>query len=176
MAKLTKSLDDVAMGALRDVGYDLEPLVDREIRGTSKDGLAEEILSALEELWEMDETAYLELTEKYSALLSAGFEADVPESGEPESGEPESGDGDKDDPEAGDGEETPEDGESLAEEPALPYAIQVREHAVDYRYRYGDILINPSRELVDSMVHAKLSEKGVRKLQARGSRCFNLGE
>jgi hypothetical protein len=166
-------LEDLKMDELRAIGYDLEALLSKEIKGSRKKDLLAEVKLALAELTADDRATLLE----GHGVVNLD---DAPEAPEPTENDPT--------------ELADEGGENLSGEPTdelepgevdaevyekaeadgmikeLPYAIQIREHASGWGSTYGDIIVNPSEELVESTTHAVLSEDGVKRLAARGSR------
>lgn len=173
-----KTLNDLEMKELRELAYDLEALTETELKANKKKDLLALVEDALAKVDEGDRASTLlaygigtaELNADEPATLDqpgdivdpAAYEAAL-ESGELAKLPDESAKAPAPAPFAPyvEPEETPR---------VLPYAIQIREHKLGGSYQYGEIVIEPTAELVDSHVHAKLSEEGVRKLQARGTR------
>jgi len=159
-------LSGMEMDELRALGWDLEPLLDREVRGRSRKDLETEVKAALEELKGVNDEAFDELCLRHFGDSTADAASGLEEAS-----------GDSDEPEAADAGETPEKAPGAvkpAAKPELSYAIQIRQHATAPGIEYGIIVINPTEELRNKYIHAVLSEEGVKRLVAAGSRVSKL--
>ena len=170
-------LDGLGMLELRALAGDLEHLLERELRANKKkdllalvgDALAELPPEALSSLLETHNVKAPEIdaeTGSEELKLGEGFivvEAESQEGAETLSGV------------EIDASEIPKGAkfEPIAEPstPALkelPHAIQVREYPTSSNYNYGDVVVNPSRELCETITHAALSEEGLKRMIASG--------
>jgi hypothetical protein len=176
-----KTLNDLEMKELRELAFDLEALTETELKANKKKDLLALVEDALAKVDEGDRASTLSAYGIGAAELKHDEAATLDQPG------------DIADPvaheaalESGEIAKLPDEAAETVKAPApapivpyvepegaprvLPYAIQIREHKLGGSYQYGEIVIEPTAELVDSHVHAKLSEEGVRKLQARGTR------
>jgi len=171
-----KTLNDLEMKELRDLAFDLEALTETELKANKKKDLLALVEDALAKVDEGDRASTLSAYGIGAAELNPDEAATLDQPGDiadpvVHEASIESGELAKlpDEPA-----KTPAPAPFVPyvepEETPLPYAIQIREHKLGGSYQYGEIVIDPTAELVDSHVHAKLSEEGVRKLQARGTR------
>jgi len=170
-------LDSLGMPELRAIATDLEHLLERDLKANKKKDLLALIGDALAEL----------PPEALSSLLETHNVKDPEIDAETGSEELKPGEG----PIAVEA-ESQEGAESLSEvkidtseipkgvkfelivEPStpalkeLPHAIQVREYPTSSNYNYGDVVVNPSRELCESLTHAALSAEGLKRMIASG--------
>lgn len=168
-----KKLEDLNMKELRALAADVEPLVDRPLKATSKDELAGLIDDALTELDEEQLDAIL-VGHGLAESSVSDSTGDVPDSAE--------------DPDEDEGDVNPDESDPVSDEPSepeaptqpakgeKPYAIQIREHPTSLAYTYGDIIINPPQKMVDSVAHVPLSKRGVEVLRAKGYRTRKLSD
>jgi hypothetical protein len=157
------------MKELRALAYDLEAMLEREVRGSKKKDLLASVLVALSELPGNDRRALLGGHGLTSTEIDPTDDADEggEESKEKLSELPAT-------PPAPTKEKPPKPKAKTKVERSLPYAIQIREYPRNYAFKYGDIVVNPTRELVAKTVHAALTPDGVKRLAARGSRVRKL--
>jgi len=163
-----KTLNDLEMKELRELAFDLEALTETELKANKKKDLLALVEDALAKVDEGDRASTLSAYGIGAAELNPDEAATLDQPGDSElaklpdeAAEPVKVTAPAPIAPYVEPEETPR---------VLPYAIQIREHKLGGSYQYGEIVIEPTAELVDSHVHAKLSEEGVRKLQARGTR------
>lgn len=166
-------LDELGMPELRALAGDLEHLLERDLKANKKkdllalvgDALAELPPEALNSIVETHKIKAVSQEEAYIAM----------EAGSQEGAETLSG-------VEIDASEIPREAKfSPIVEPfapivepstpsvsEIPYAIQIREYPTTSNYNYGDVVVNPPRELCETITHAALSEEGLRRMVASG--------
>jgi len=160
-------LDGLGMLELRALAGDLEHLLERELKANKKKDLLALVGDALAELPPEALSSIIE-THKIKAMSHQEeayitMEAESQEGAETLSGV------------EIDASEIPKGVKfELIVEPStpalkeLPHAIQVREYPTSSNYNYGDVVVNPSRELCESLTHAALSAEGLKRMIASG--------
>lgn len=141
--------DDLNMTQLREVGYLLEEYVDHEVRGSSLEGLREQVSGALLELDEQ------QLDEVAGELRSRELDLDF------QGAEGAENDAVDEDQEA----------KPAAESPSFDAAIiQMRCHPREGGLYNGDLIYAPKRSIVARYPHTPLTVKQAKSLHARGYR------